>query len=194
MSTETDTTNESQGRERAEPISGAKLEANRENAKRSTGPKTPEGKAASRLNALKHGLLSAEILLWSESDKDLETLRNELRAELHPATLLEEVLVDRVVTCIWRLKRALRAETATVNRVAAGTSGTDWRGNPLNPALVDLERKQAAVNTGNEKVLRYETTIERQLYRALNELKSLQDARNIGSQPDAPDPSPAEAT
>jgi hypothetical protein len=37
--------------------------ANRENALKSTGPKTPEGKAAVRLNALRHGLLSKEILL-----------------------------------------------------------------------------------------------------------------------------------
>jgi hypothetical protein len=46
-------------------------EANRRNALKSTGPKTPEGKNAVRLNALKHGLLSQEILLPGEDEEAL---------------------------------------------------------------------------------------------------------------------------
>jgi hypothetical protein len=51
--------------------SDRKAEANRRNALKSTGPKTPEGKAAVRLNALKHGLLSQEILLPGEDEEAL---------------------------------------------------------------------------------------------------------------------------
>jgi len=49
--------------------SNRKAEANRRNARKSTGPKTPEGKAAVRLNALKHGLLSREVLLPGEDEE-----------------------------------------------------------------------------------------------------------------------------
>jgi hypothetical protein len=55
--------------------SARKAESNRRNALKSTGPKTPEGKAAMRLNALKHGLLSREIFLPGEDEAALEELR-----------------------------------------------------------------------------------------------------------------------
>ena len=56
-----------------------KAEANRRNALKSTGPKTPEGKDAVRLNALKHGLLSEEILLPGEDEEALRELGEHLR-------------------------------------------------------------------------------------------------------------------
>jgi hypothetical protein len=52
--------------------SDKKAEANRRNALKSTGPKTPGGKAAVRLNALKHGLLSQDILLPGEGEEALK--------------------------------------------------------------------------------------------------------------------------
>jgi hypothetical protein len=65
-----------------------KAEANRRNALKSTGPKTPEGKAAVSLNALKHGLLSQEILLRGEDEEVLRELGERLRAELQPSESL----------------------------------------------------------------------------------------------------------
>ena len=53
--------------------------ANRQNALKSTGPKTPEGKDAVRLNALKHGLRSEEILLPGEDEEALMELGERLR-------------------------------------------------------------------------------------------------------------------
>ena len=49
--------------------SARKAEANRRNALKSTGPNTPEGKAAVRLNALRHGLLTQQILLPGEDER-----------------------------------------------------------------------------------------------------------------------------
>ena len=62
--------------------SAKKSEANRQNALRSSGPKTPEGKAAVRLNAVKHGLLSEQVLLPGEDEAALKELSEHLRAEL----------------------------------------------------------------------------------------------------------------
>src|SRR5215212_5704888 len=87
-----------------------KAEANRRNALKSTGPKTPEGKAAVRLNALKHGLLSQEILLPGEDEEALRELGESLRAELQPVGELESLLVDRIIASYWRLRRLGRVE------------------------------------------------------------------------------------
>ena len=90
-----------------------KAEANRRNALKSTGPKTPEGKAAIRLNALKHGLLSREMLLSGEDGGALRELAEGLRAELQPVRELENLLlVDRITSLLWRLRRLGRVEAA----------------------------------------------------------------------------------
>jgi hypothetical protein len=74
-----------------------KVIANQENALRSTGPKTSEGKAVVRFNAVKHGLLSRGTLLPTEDAKELAGLSERLRAQLVPEGELELLLVDRVV-------------------------------------------------------------------------------------------------
>src|SRR5215212_4787577 len=88
-----------------------KAEANRRNALKSTGPKTPEGKDAVRLNALRHGLRSEEILLPGEDEQALRELDEYLRAELQPVGELENLLIDRIVAAYWRLRRLGRVET-----------------------------------------------------------------------------------
>jgi len=74
-----------------------KAEANRRNALKSTGPRTPEGKAAVHLNALRHGLRSEQILLPGEDKEALRELDEHLRAELDPHGELERLLLDRIV-------------------------------------------------------------------------------------------------
>jgi hypothetical protein len=86
--------------------------ANRANSRHSTGPKTPEGKAAVRLNAFRHGLLARDVMLPEEDLDAFEDLRNRVRAELSPVGPIEELLADRVVNIMWRLGRSARAETA----------------------------------------------------------------------------------
>jgi hypothetical protein len=91
--------------------------ANQANALHSTGPKTPEGKAAVRLNALRHGLLTRDVVLPGEDADAFEDLLNQVRAELSPMGPIEELLVDQVINAMWRLRRLARAETALL----------DWR-------------------------------------------------------------------
>jgi hypothetical protein len=90
--------------------SAKKAEANRRNALKSTGPKTPEGKAAVRLNALRHGLQSEEILLPGEDKEALRELGEHLRDELQPVGELDNLLVDRIIASYWRLLRLGRVE------------------------------------------------------------------------------------
>ena len=90
-------------------ISQKQLEANRANSKLG-GVKTEEGKATSRFNAIKHGLLSEEVLLGDEDEETLVKLGQRLRAELKPETELELLLVDRITANTWRLKRTMKME------------------------------------------------------------------------------------
>jgi len=89
--------------------------ANRANARHSTGPKTPEGKAVVRLNAFRHGLLARDVVLPGEDADAFEDLFNQTRANLSPVGPIEEFLVDCVVNAMWRLRRLGRAETALLH-------------------------------------------------------------------------------
>ncbi len=84
--------------------------ANRQNALKSTGPKTPEGKDAVRLNALKHGLLAQEVLLPGEDAAAFRELAEGLVAELRPVGELEVRLVEDIIATYWRLRRLRRIE------------------------------------------------------------------------------------
>jgi hypothetical protein len=86
------------------------VQANRRNALQSTGPTTPEGKAAVRMNARTHGLRSQELLLPGEDEDALKELDENLRAELQPEGELENLLMDGIVAAHWRLRRLRRVE------------------------------------------------------------------------------------
>jgi hypothetical protein len=144
--------------------------ANRQNARKSTGPKTPKGKAVVALNAIKHGLLSRQVLLADEDEAALVELGKRLRVHLQPVGEFEVLLVDRIVTAAWRLRRVLAIETSLFE---------GYRSEGVHPgksvSLGDVVRRDHGDRL--TRVLRYETTIERGLYKALHELQRLQAAR-----------------
>jgi len=147
-------------------ISQKQLEANRENSKLG-GVKTEEGKAISRYNALKHGLLSKEVLLEGEDEKTLIEIGKKLRAELEPQTELELVLVDRVTANVWRLRRVMQIEREMMEDDKGDTKS-------LGSALsYDFSNHDTY-----GKLIRYEASIERGIYKALHELQRLQAARS----------------
>jgi len=106
-------------------VSIRKVEANRQNALKSTGPKTPRGKAYSARNAIKHGLFSGQMMDFvshGEDPTEYEEVLNGLRAKYQPMGTAEELEVERIALCWWRLKRAWRYENA-MNRVALRNLG-----------------------------------------------------------------------
>ena len=94
--------------------SSKQLEANRANAKHSSGPKSTEGKARSRRNALKHGLVSSEIVIWDEDPDEFELFRAGLEADFQPNSTIEHELVDRLAGLLWRLRRLPALEAALI--------------------------------------------------------------------------------
>jgi hypothetical protein len=81
----------------AVPVSNARAEASRRNGARSRGPKTPEGKARSARNALKHGLRSEKYAVLPDEDRaEFAALEAALADELAPQGVLHSVLVGRI--------------------------------------------------------------------------------------------------
>jgi hypothetical protein len=150
------------------------------------GPKTEEGKAAVRLNALKHGLLSKEVLLASEDKDVFNEFRDSLIAETQPQGEIEALLVERMVSSLWRLKRAIKIETSSMQvayEISSRKLAEDWKGEPAT--WVMLWTREYGQNSAWPNLSRYETTLERQFYKALHELIRLQAARR-GEQPPVP--------
>jgi hypothetical protein len=101
--------------------------ANRRNALRSTGPRTASGKAVSRLNALKHGVLAEDIVLPSEDAEVFASLKSGVYDELQPIGEVENLLVDIVVGNAWRLRRIVRVEKGIFIRKVYGQIAADAR-------------------------------------------------------------------
>lgn len=89
--------------------------ANRRNALKSTGPKTPEGKAVAAMNALKHGLRASDLAVpYLETSMDWETHLAQTVRNLAPVGYLETILAERAASILWRMGRAVRYESLTV--------------------------------------------------------------------------------
>ena len=95
--------------------SDKQIEANRLNAQRSPGPRTPAGKARVSLNALKHGLTGRDVVLPGENADDFDSFRAGLLASLDPQGELEGALAERIAADLWRLRRVPIFE-ATLHR------------------------------------------------------------------------------
>ena len=109
-------------------ISERQQEANRRNAAKSHGPITPEGRAAVRHNALKHGLKAAEIILPSVEEKiDFEQFRFAFEEEYKPEGPIEEVLVEDMVISRWRLNRIRKMEPGFFSLRLEEPEGTQER-------------------------------------------------------------------
>ena len=150
------------------------IAANRRNAARSTGPRTEEGKAESRMNSLRHGLLAERVMVVEDGDlQDFIELQEHLLEELEPLGRLEEGLVDRIASLLWRLDRAAHIERGLL-MVGRGPD-------ELPPAarLALAVRRDSLDAQALERVGRYEGRLERSLFRCLHELERLQ-ARRAG--------------
>ena len=98
------------------PASPAQIAANRRNSKKSCGPRSSQGKARSRCNALKHGLTGDGVALPTEDGAEVGRRFVALQAELRPTTVMGELLVRRVAFLSVRLERSERHETSMLSR------------------------------------------------------------------------------
>jgi hypothetical protein len=142
----------------------AQTDANRRNARLSTGPTSEKGKANASRNAMKFGLYSRHLLLPGEDEQELTKLRDGLYARLKPVGEMEDLYVERIIAAAWRLRRTIAAE----GEIARGYSID-------NEAAELLASQYPAVDF--ERVLKQSAALERSMDKAINELKKLQAGR-----------------
>jgi len=177
----------------------SQIDANRRNAQKSTGPKTPEGKARSRRNGLQHGLTAKACMLEDEDPADLLDLLEEIREKYDPQDTDEDFLIERMVKARFKYNRIMAIEAAIFNlRLSVDQAPeeiTDAQGHAGQRAWAYMRD----ANGGNalSKLARYETSLLREYDRSRQELEKLQKIRaarpapspipdDLRSEPDPP--------
>jgi hypothetical protein len=134
----------------------ARIEANRRNAAKSTGPRTSEGKARSSRNATRHGISLRMVILSTEDQKEFENLYADLRVDHQPEGATEDILVFKMAEAFFMSQRA--------NALMAGL---------LVPNDQKDNSKQLSL------MMRYFTSADRAFGRHLNDLRKLQKERSL---------------
>jgi hypothetical protein len=147
------------------------IAANRQNAQRSTGPVTPEGKRRSSMNALRHGLCSHRPVLPGESPGDFNRFAKRIVRSLKPIDDLHKAIANQIASALWRLRRAAFIEDALLSSASQNVSSS----------AADPDAHWAAVWTGNDAAFsrfrRYQTSLERSCIALLREFDRYKAAR-----------------
>jgi hypothetical protein len=149
--------------------------ANRLNAQKSIGPRTPEGRAAVRLNGVTHGLTAETLVLRGESEADFKAVFESLEAKYQPETPTEETLVADLAMATWRRRRLYNMEAGYYNvRLGELAFSADHQKR-------DDSCRLGMVADSNTNIMaligRQEARLERSYYKALHELQRLRKER-----------------
>jgi len=165
----------------------AQIKANRQNALKSTGPRTKEGKETVSQNATKHGLCSCKNVIKGERLDEYEQFHNDMIEDLSPAGAMEEMLAERIVNLSWRLKRAEVFQNAVIESISDDIFHESWndcqrakeqaQDGDMSLLLGKSIRRDFANYKVLEQLLVYERRIESSLYKATAELRKIQKLR-----------------
>jgi hypothetical protein len=175
--------------------------ANRRNAQKSTGPKTPEGFAAVRFNGLKHGLTAGGLTLPDEDEDEFVALLDSIETEHQPATPTETALVRRIAMAAWRLTRLYRMEAGffTVRQMDLQDKFDDYTALDPGDRLAIIVRDDSLNAGALLNISVYESRLERSMDKGVRELQRLRSVRcgQMKNQSQftraSPDPGPAPA-
>ena len=157
----------------------AQIKANRNNAKKSTGPRTEQGKTRSATNALKHGLLARDTVLPGEDPADFDSQLSALEADIQPANSLEFELVRQIADAQWRMRRLTRLETGflaaslaakrrLMERLHPDSLQPGYDGETLLLGSGMIDKSQTLVH-----LARYDGHLSRRFFRAVKQLRDL---------------------
>jgi len=146
----------------------AQIAANRLNATKSTGPRTDEGKAASRLNALRHGADAQLAVIPGEDPDELEALTRDYHAQFRPSSPEQLFLVETLIHADWLRRRYLRLEAAITNQALAEMEPCE---NPLGAIYLSNGPAARAI----ERVRRHYEVEQRAWLAAFKHLQTLRD-------------------
>src|SRR4249919_504242 len=142
--------------------SPAQINANRANAQKSTGPRSVEGKSASRFNALKHGMDAASIVIPGEDPAEYEALAAHYLDEYHPQSPSESFHVDAMLRADWQKRRLQAVEGDLYRSIIAESS---------NATLIAALLSDSPAAKLLARVQRQIAAFERTWYRANTELR-----------------------
>jgi len=145
------------------------IEANRRNAQKSTGPRTPEGKAAVKLNALRHGMRARTVVLPGEDRQEFNRLCDTLEGEWQPRTATELFYLEQMAVSQWKLTRMEVGEADVYHEVIGAKTQI--------PLL--------------DRIWKAQHSMERSFARAQRELERIQSSRPSWDQQPEEDLSPA---
>lgn len=158
-----------------------RIASNRKSALESAGPKTPEGKAVSKMNAFKHGIYSKELILdisfVREDPEEFQQLVDSLVGDLRPQGTMETILAEKIAVSLWRIKRIYRAEIGHFNKLLQDLKGQydyptepdskQWDSNEvIDPKNLDWARRQVEFQE-----MSWDETFEQPEFRELLEEK-----------------------
>jgi len=170
----------------------AQILANRHNAQKSTGPRSSQGKAAVSQNAVQHGLSARQTIISSESQADFDLYRERMLSELAPASPMESMLAERIITLSWRLKRAGRIQNQAIDALNADNTSSPLTKLTQSLLFKNHDQSQARPSTSAanltlgrmaikdfanarvlDRLLMYERRIEHSLYKTIIEFQRL---------------------
>jgi len=176
----------------------AQTKANRQNAQKSTGPQTDQGKATVSQNAVKHGLFAAEAVIKGEDPAEYQAFHDQFLAELYPVGAVETMLADRFVSLAWRLKRAERMQNQAIdsmiesqidNPMAKSLNMVKWHAKGVklgDPRYVISHLQLGRIASSDwcncrvlDRMMLYERRIENSMIKMMNELKRREIMRRI---------------
>ena len=180
-----------QTRLRRRPFSQRRIEANRRNALRSTGPRTPGGKARVSRNAIKHGFFAGTARWTPEQHRDFQETHAALRGELKPLGRLEEYLIAEMALACTKTAMVLRYEGIAARKfhrrredqLNAQIAAAD----PAERTRLEHQRdhlKCAGLwgptipgERDARAITRYGGSLDRRFHRALADFEALRDGR-----------------
>ena len=152
------------------------IQANRRNSKLSTGPASPEGKAAIRMNALQTGIDAQSQIITGEDPEALERLTARYYDRFQPQGPEEVALIDTAISSDWLLRRLRKTEAEIWDRPMTGRLENEQKWNK-NPEPYRLAAAYQSDSKLLERLQRRISAAERSLRASLETLARL---RKVG--------------
>jgi hypothetical protein len=176
----------------------AQIIANRQNALKSTGPRSNWGKIKASRNSFKHGLSAKKFIINSENKAYFDIYHDRLMEELEPVGPMETVLCERIISLLWRLQRAEIIQNQTIDALRAANEaspltkliqsmfprGQNQSKDGLSTTDPELALGRLAIRDFSnsrvlERLLMYERRLEHSLYKTILELQRRQIMRKM---------------
>jgi hypothetical protein len=175
------------GVETPPPRKRTRAEQARINGAKSQGPKTPEGKANSAMNAVKHGLLAEGLILSIEDPELYDRFEADFIRELRAVGTVQTFLARRAAMNAFKLRRLPRIESVVLQIRRSAEQG---KSEPICDLANELAYDE---NGGLLRLQRYEQRIERSMRNCLKELRKIQEAEQACAADEPPLALPARA-